>query len=260
MSVSRRAYCQAIAGPWELGWQAIASIGSVVAIIISALAARAAARAAATAEDQLATQTMPVVVELPGGGVLPEGEIVRFPDGYEMTSSRVGEIIFSAPEKGSDPARISIPVQNVGPGLAEITAAYLDVREGRVNLLPLAVERTLTALMASPYTRLYLPPRGQQRLAAIVSREHALWSAVVAAHDLGNRPAVKMGIGVAIDIEFTDASGQRHFETRLVLRGSGSDRDWSAARLFSRRITPPGLPQAPRSERALRRRNEQEDA
>jgi hypothetical protein len=110
--------------PWTLGWETIAAVDtataavlSVVAIIIPARAAGAARRAAEAAENQLAAQSMPVVVELPRGGYLPSPEQVRFPDGREIDSIQDGATIVSAPPEGNDPARISVPIQNVGPGL-----------------------------------------------------------------------------------------------------------------------------------------------
>lgn len=85
-----------------MGWDAVASVGTataavlaVIAIIISAPAAKASARTAEIAENQLAVQTMPVVVNLPMGGRLQQPRIFRYDDGSEESLERIGGKISS---------------------------------------------------------------------------------------------------------------------------------------------------------------------
>jgi len=193
--------------PWELGWDALASLGtaaatvlSVVAIIVAARAAKASARVAETAEAQLAAQTMPIVVEVPLGNQLPEHEIATFIGGHEIAVSREGEVILSAPEEGR-PAVVSIPIQNVGTGLAEVREAGLVFGPRMLRLRGPGF-----SLAESP---LYLLPQSRDRLGLVVGRGGP-GSAEIAATARESRD-------IEARIEYVDISGERRYVTRLLL-------------------------------------------
>ncbi len=177
--------------PWTWDWTAIAALGtvtaallSVAAIIIAAKASAASARAATAAERQLAAVTTPVVVEVPRGGYLAQHEQLRFPDGQERSSPIEGDVVLSVPDGGD--ALCSLPVQNVGSGLARITRAYLDFGENAVDFLQWphdgADDESRASFMVVSRARpshIWLPAGGQTRLAAAVpATDEAKWRAM----------------------------------------------------------------------------------
>jgi hypothetical protein len=200
-------------------WDVVAAIGTATgavfsagALIFAARAAQAASQAAKAADDQLLAQTMPVVVDVRTRRRSAEDELVRFFDGTEI-SAREDEVILTAPDEGYEKARISVPVENVGTGLAVITSARLklDREVTDLNLIPVGsftyepgAEGQPGSLVASP---VYLPAGGRLRLATEVLRHPGIWDMICAA-SLG-----KIEIGVQIDV--TDAADRRGYRTSL---------------------------------------------
>jgi hypothetical protein len=218
---------------WALGWEALAAVGaaaatlvSLLALVFSARAARAAAQAAKAAGDQLAAQTVPVIVEVPLRA-LAEPETVTFFGGRNVDINWEGEVIFSAPAKGNDSVVISVPIQNVGAGLAQISEALLEIdrRSTEVSLIPVGSYKVVdraegdegAGLVPSP---IYLPPNGRHRLVATVfAHSPGVWDRINEATD-------KNSPGIRVLVDYADAGGRRRYETALRLYRSSEDPKW----------------------------------
>lgn len=216
--------------PWTWDWTAIAALGtaaaallSVVAIIIAAKASAASARAATAAEGQLRAVTTPVIVEVPRGGYLAEHEQLRFPNGQERTSPIEGDVAWSVPDDGGD-AVCSLPVQNVGTGLARITRAYLDFGENAVDFLQWPNDEaddesrrpSMVVSRARP-SHIWLPAGGQTRLAAAVPpTDEAKWRAM-------REVTLQPQNFAEVRIVFSDAPLARSFTTLLHLRAAAHE-------------------------------------
>jgi hypothetical protein len=205
--------------PWALSWEAVAAVAaasaaavSLLAVVFAARAAHSAAQAAKVAEDQLAAQTLPVVVEVPLAGRLTTQEKLEFWGGIEIEISRVGEVIYEA--TGDEAVCVSIPIQNIGTGLAQVRDAVLEVdfRPTSVSLVPTSFGSRVAGseedFSVLPHV-LYLPPQGQDRLAA----------EVFPAGDDGERvcDAASGRCDLRVRIDYADAAGTRRYETSLVL-------------------------------------------
>jgi hypothetical protein len=123
-------------------------------------------------------------------------------------------VIFHAPAGRSEPARISIPIQNIGAGLAVIKDAFLEPGpDRRVPLLRVEYEAP-GKIPLSPRSRpreIYMSPGGQDRLATKATPRTIPDLVHLSEAASGER-------GVTVHIRFSDAVGDRLFETVLELR------------------------------------------
>src|SRR4051812_7880166 len=96
--------------------QPIATAGAVIAVAFAARSARAANRSAGAAEQQVALQTKPLLTDVPLEPYLGPERSYRRPTGIWSKSAWRGEIPANVEELW-----ISVPVRNVGRGLARLT-------------------------------------------------------------------------------------------------------------------------------------------
>jgi hypothetical protein len=156
--------------------QEISAIATAVAAVIAALALRttakaadataeaatASARAATAAERQLRAQTLPLIVPIPipRGGYLEQPERVVLPDG-ERELAQSGLVLMSAGESGL--AFCSVPIENIGSGVARVIAAYVEVADAsRDHRLGSGFDEGAA---------LYVRPGAQERISVSASNE-----------------------------------------------------------------------------------------
>ncbi len=92
--------------------------------------ATATVRSAGATEGLLEAQLASRLIDVqPLPAAPPDPERPHFGESYELTDVRVGEVVIEGPEDGR-PEEIaalgSVPVRNVGPGLAQIVGVALD--------------------------------------------------------------------------------------------------------------------------------------
>ena len=228
--------------PWTWDWSAVAAVGtaaaallSVFAIIVAALAARASGRAATAAERQLAAQTMPVVVEVPRGFYFPEGkgEPLLFPDGEEMTVLIEADAILEVDEFPLH-ARCSIPIQNIGSGIARVTRAYLDFQTTTVEFLESGDAREHDERPRARPTHIWIPAGGRTRLMASVPKED---EANMKAIQWAIKWAIPSLLFVEVRIRYSDASGTQSFATLLHLRRGLMGHGWQVYQQWTRPVS-----------------------
>lgn len=217
---------------WAVAASLIAAAVTVVLAWFAFLSARAAGRTARAAEAQLEAQVRPLLID-----VTPrEGprEATEFLDGHTLSSEcTVGRVLVSLVDST---AYLSIPLRNVGTGLAEVRGVELLSGPGG---------------FAGSTPKPNVPPGEEVRFNFVLPREewledHSELFAIVDETFLsadyrqgaGPAPGVTLwdseGI-VAFAVSYTDLAGTQPTKTRVEIRRDRASGEWSIHRvqLFS---------------------------
>jgi hypothetical protein len=201
---------------WPTIINAGAAVSTAVAAVIAALALRSSARAATAAERQTEAQTLPVILELPRGVYLPPGqeERIQFDDGHITPSPVVAQVLFGVEPSG--PMRCSVAIQNVGTGMARVTAAYLwPGRNTQFQFLP---PRAGPPTYDEKADVVYVAPGGNARL-SLTAPGDAPGFDVAAAAFSGYE-------AIPLVIHYEDFAGVARFCAELTLSPSPGETSW----------------------------------
>jgi hypothetical protein len=112
---------------WATIRDALLVIGGLSAALVVAWSAVFARRAAEAAERTAAATDTPLIADVPAGEYLQQNEQVLFADGVTIGSPTRGAVMASVDAEPDGTARCSVPLRNIGRGLAAIESAQLYV-------------------------------------------------------------------------------------------------------------------------------------
>jgi len=227
----------ASADDWVTASQIAVAAGTLILAVLTYVAARAASKAASAAEAQVAAQIRPLLIDVEPRIVSPEtvgsqggrivAEEVRFPDGHVLPTTRLAGSVSGY--RSDDRWYLSVPVRNVGTGIALIVGAEM-----------------VPAGCAGVPSKPNLPPGEQSRINFVLDESspaliHA--RSVIGAGLLeSDRPAGTLQRGVpwdgdgvvAIEVTYTDLAGGQLTTTRVDVRRDTSSGSWSVEAIAHR--------------------------
>jgi hypothetical protein len=148
--------------PNTLQW--LTAVGALVALIFSWRSSRASARSARTAERHLEAQTRPLLIDVPFGRIYEQDREIVVPGsvvGATLPNPIEGTVLVGS-------HWVSLPLRNVGQGLARVTGAGFEVDGER--FAPAELEITMRNVPPGEETRLGLSipdPHGQHFTRAV---------------------------------------------------------------------------------------------
>lgn len=219
------------ADPWvEPALQAASVLATLLLAFLAYRAGRAALRTAEAAEAQTEAQVRPLLLDVPespGSPASSARETVRFKDGLEALVP-FGRIHAYA---GSGTGYLSVPLRNVGRGIADLRGVELLVGSGG---------------LAGSTRRPNVPPGETTRIEFVVPRDTERSYSdffVIAAEQFYSedydQPAGRAtpevpwdteGI-VACQVSYTDLAGRQPTKTRIEVRRAATDGSWSFHRV-----------------------------
>jgi hypothetical protein len=190
-----------------------AAVATAIAVLVaafaareSARAARAAARAAEATEQQLAAQTLPLLVEVARGETLTEPRLVSTRFGERIVKSH-GELAYELNGTGGTEGLCLVPFQNIGTGVARVTRAILTAETGN---------GTREVASNLPDDRVYVRPGEDEYVKTYTKgNEEAGWMKHAIQELDGGHPLLR--------VWFEDFAGEQRFELEAQIRPALTD-------------------------------------
>jgi hypothetical protein len=186
---------------------AIATLGVVIATFRAARAsqnaAEAAGRSAQAAEGLLAAQLQPQIVDVPWHQDLGhDPDPPRYPGGFKTALPGRSQLVVAV-DNGI--GFLSVPIRNVGPGLAKIRGVLFYVQEADV-----------THAEFEPSTSLFIPSGERTRVSLLLRPGHPSLAAF--------ERALEVGFEIVLRVLYSAATSDDELETTLII--SRSDEEW----------------------------------
>jgi hypothetical protein len=183
---------------------AIATLGVVMATFKAAGASRdaaqAAARSAQAAEDLLSAQRQPQLIDVPwqGQDLGHDPDRPRYPGGLLTTLPGPSHLVVAL-QNGV--GFCSVPIRNVGPGLAQIRSVLFYVQDANVTHADFELS-----------TSAFSPPDEKSRVSLVLRPGHPSLAAF--------ERAIDVGFEIVVRVQYSAAGSETELETTLIVTRS----------------------------------------
>jgi hypothetical protein len=203
---------------------AIATLGVVIATFRAARsaqdAANAAVRSAQATEGLLSAQLLPQIVDVPWQDLERADDVdrPRYPGSLQTALPRRAQLVVAV-DQGV--GFFSVPIRNVGPGLAQIRGVLFYVQDANVTHADFDVS-----------TSLFIPSGEQTRISVVLRPGHPSLEAFA--------NAIRVGFEIVVRVHYSAAGNDAQLETTLI--ASCSEDHWRVQDLAFGPRRPEGAP------------------